>query len=106
MPVGDAPAKLTADAKAAIQLVFEDLGGTTRLMEWANQPGNLGQFYTQIWSKIIPKDVKAEITGKNGKDLTLEIIHSMNLRALSDGELETLTVLTSKAAVAIEHTSD
>lgn len=63
MPIGDKPAKLTQDAKAAIQLVFEDLGGTSRLLEWANNPANLGVFYTQIWSKIIPKDVKAEVDG-------------------------------------------
>jgi hypothetical protein len=69
MPIGDSPAKLTKDAKAAIQIVFEDLGGISRLTEWANQPGNLGTFYTQIWSKIIPKDIKAEVDGS----ITVEI---------------------------------
>lgn len=64
MPIGDTPGKLTKDAKAAIQLAFEDLGGLERLVEWANNPANLGTFYTQIWSKIIPKDVKAEIDGQ------------------------------------------
>lgn len=64
MPVGDTPLKLTRDAKAAVQLVFEQLGDTERLLEWANNPANLGVFYTQIWSKIIPKDIKADIDGQ------------------------------------------
>jgi hypothetical protein len=63
MAAGDSPKKLTQDAKAAIQLAFEDLGGLTRLVEWANNPANLGAFYTQIWSKIIPKDIKSVVTG-------------------------------------------
>ena len=62
---------LTKDAKAAVQLAFEDLGGVTRLVQWANSsPVTLGQFYSQIWSKIIPKDVKAEIDG----NITLELV--------------------------------
>lgn len=72
MPRGDTPAKLCKDAKAAIQLVFEDLGGANRLKEWANaNPENLKAFYTQIWPKIIPKDVKAEVTGKNGQPMRM-----------------------------------
>lgn len=71
--VGDTPVKLTRDAKAAIQLVFEDLGGTQRLLEWANAPGNLGIFYTQIWSKIIPKDIKAEHGGPGGGPVKMTI---------------------------------
>ena len=57
---------LTRDAKAAIQLAFEDLGGVPRLVQWAqaNNGANLGQFYTQIWSKIVPRDVKAELDGR------------------------------------------
>jgi hypothetical protein len=73
MAVGDTPGKLTKDAKAIIQLAFEDLGGLPRLVEWANNPGNIGQFYTQIWSKIIPKDVKAEMSGADGQPLKMVI---------------------------------
>ena len=73
MAVGDTPLKLTRDAKAAIQLAFEDLGGLPRLVEWANTPANIGTFYTQIWSKIIPKDVKAEIGGENGGPMKMVI---------------------------------
>ncbi len=62
---------LTRDAKAAIQLAFEELGSIPRLVTWANSsPVALAQFYTQIWAKIIPKDVKAEIDGK----ITIEVV--------------------------------
>lgn len=70
MPVGDTPAKLTRDAKAMIQLAFEDLGGLPRLVEWANNPQNIGTFYTQLWSKIIPKDIKAEVD----QSITIEVV--------------------------------
>ena len=70
MPPGDKPAKLTQDAKAMIQLAFEDLGGLPRLVEWANNPANLGTFYTQLWSKIIPKDIKAEVD----QSITIEVV--------------------------------
>lgn len=70
MPPGDKPSKLTQDAKAMIQLAFEDLGGLPRLVEWANNPANLGTFYTQLWSKIIPKDIKAEVD----QSITIEVV--------------------------------
>lgn len=70
MAVGDSPAKLTKDAKAMIQLAFEDLGGLPRLVEWANNPANLGTFYTQIWKSIIPKDIKAEVD----QSITIEVV--------------------------------
>lgn len=70
MASGDTPAKLTRDAKAMIHLAFEDLGGLPRLVEWANSPSNIGTFYTQIWSKIIPKDIKAEVD----QSITIEVV--------------------------------
>lgn len=70
MAVGDTTAKLTRDAKAMIQLAFEDLGGLPRLVEWANDPRNLGVFYTQIWGKIIPRDIKAEVD----TSITIEVV--------------------------------
>lgn len=70
MASGDTPAKLTRDAKAMIHLAFEDLGGLPRLVEWANNPSNIGTFYTQIWSKIIPKDIKAEVD----QSITIEVV--------------------------------
>lgn len=70
---GASTTTLTKDAKAMIQLAFEDLGGLPRLVEWANNPANLSQFYTQIWSKIIPKDIKSEISGSEGGPVKMSI---------------------------------
>ena len=103
MPAGDTPKKLTQDAKAAIQLAFEDLGGTDRLIEWANEPGNLTPFYTQIWSKIIPKDVKTENTFKNVQEFKAELVHSLKVSELDDDELLLLEKLTRKALCAPEY---
>lgn len=64
---------MNKDAKAVIHLAFDDLGGVERLVDWANNPANLGTFYSQIWSKIIPKDVKAEVGGPNGGPMKLVI---------------------------------
>lgn len=64
---------LTKDAKAMIQLAFQDLGGLPRLVEWANNPVNLSQFYTQIWAKIIPKDIKSEVSGSGGGPVKMSI---------------------------------
>ena len=64
---------LQQDAKAAIQLAFEGLGGLPRLIEWANNPANISQFYTQIWAKIIPKDIKSEVTGAEGGPVKMSI---------------------------------
>lgn len=74
MPLGDTPAKLTKDARAIIQLAFEDIGGKERLVQWANaSPQNLSAFYTQIWSKIIPKEVKAKVSDPNGEPLRMVV---------------------------------
>jgi len=70
---GDSVKALTQDAKAMIQLAFQDLGGLPRLVEWANNPANLSQFYTQIWSKIIPKDIKSEVSGEGGGPVKLSV---------------------------------
>jgi hypothetical protein len=61
------------DARLVIQEAFEGLGGLPRLIEWANRPENLSQFYCQIWNKIIPKDIKSELVGENGGPMKLKI---------------------------------
>jgi hypothetical protein len=88
MAIGDTPTKLCKDAKANIQLAFEELGGLTRLVEWANNtPQNLTSFYTQIWPRIVPKDIKSEITGAEGKELVIKIVQfgSEDLEEEQDG---------------------
>jgi hypothetical protein len=60
---------INKDIKFIIHSAFQDLGGIQRLVSWANDedhPENLGDFYTKFWTKIIPREVKAEHTGKDG----------------------------------------
>jgi hypothetical protein len=81
---GASSTQLTRDAKAMIQLAFEDLGGLPRLVEWANSPANLSQFYTQIWSKIIPKDIKQEVSGAEGGPVKMSISWNLSPEDIED----------------------
>lgn len=59
------PAKTTLAAKEAIQLAAEGLGGTERLIEWAKEdPLNERAFWTNIYPKLLPLQVTADITAK------------------------------------------
>lgn len=49
------PNKLTVEAKEAIELAFEGIGGVPALIEWAQAKRDL--FYTLIWTKLIPKKI-------------------------------------------------
>jgi hypothetical protein len=52
--------RTTKAAKEAIALAAEGLGGTDRLVEWAKEdPKNEAAFWTTIYPKLIPIDVKA-----------------------------------------------
>jgi hypothetical protein len=66
------PAKTTKLAKEAIQLAAEGLGGTQRLIEWAQEdPKNESSFWTTIYTKLLPLQVKAEIDGQMSHNLTI-----------------------------------
>ena len=55
--------KTTLAAKEAIEHVFNELGGAKALQEWAQrEPANERVFYGQIWPKILPKEIKADVT--------------------------------------------
>lgn len=57
--------KTTRLAKEAIALAAEGLGGTDRLIEWAKEEAqNERAFWTQIYTKLLPLQVNAEINGK------------------------------------------
>lgn len=52
------PNRMTAAAKEAIAMAFEDLGGVDGLVKWAkSDPDNQKAFYTQVWPKIVPLQV-------------------------------------------------
>lgn len=52
--------KTTKAAKEAIAIAAEELGGSDRLVAWAKEdPANERAFWTTIYPKLIPIDVKA-----------------------------------------------
>lgn len=52
------PNKVTAAAKDAIAQAATDLGGTNRIVEWAQEdPKNEAAFWTSIYPKLIPVQV-------------------------------------------------
>ena len=54
------PNKLTASAKEAFQLAFDELGGWQRMAQWANSdPDNLKTFFT-LYARLIPTDVTSK----------------------------------------------
>jgi len=58
---------MTTAAKEAIEIVFQGLGGTDALQAWAkSDPDNLKAFYVQIWPKILPLQVNANVTAQIG----------------------------------------
>lgn len=57
--------KTTRLAKEAIALAAEGLGGTERLIDWAKEDAqNERAFWTQIYTKLLPLQVNAEVNGK------------------------------------------
>lgn len=48
------PNKITANARQALEMAFDGIGGVNALQAWAKD--NQSDFY-KIWSKILPKDV-------------------------------------------------
>ena len=54
-------AKTTKLAKEAIQLAAEGLGGTQRLIEWAQEDAkNESAFWTVIYTKLLPLQVAGD----------------------------------------------
>lgn len=61
------PNKTTASVQAALTEAFERRGGIDALVAWAERDPT--EFY-KLWGKLIPKDIKAELSGNVG------IVHS------------------------------
>lgn len=58
------PNKVTQDVRQAILSAAEELGGSTRLLEWVKEdPMNERLFWSSIWIKVLPKEVNANVTG-------------------------------------------
>lgn len=61
------PNKLTKDVREAILQVAEGLGGAEGMLRWA-QANEVNEriFWSQIYPKVLPKEIKAELTGADG----------------------------------------
>lgn len=57
------PNKTTVAVKEALHAVFQDIGGVERMATWAREEP--GEFY-KLYAKMIPAEVKTELTGKDG----------------------------------------
>ena len=51
--------KTTAEIKAAICSVYDQMGGDAGLLKWAKDNPSL--FYERVWCKLLPREFKAEI---------------------------------------------
>jgi hypothetical protein len=58
------PNKITHDVRQNILDVADKLGGTARLLTWAKaDPTNERIFWSQIYVRVLPKEIKAEVSG-------------------------------------------
>jgi hypothetical protein len=63
------PNKVTADLKAMIEGALQDAGGRAYLVAQAQE--NPAAFLTLV-GKILPRDIKTELTGKDGGPLQVQ----------------------------------
>lgn len=64
------PNKTTASAKAALTEAFDKLGGVPALVKWGQAKPS--DFYG-IWSKLIPAEIKAELSSPGGGPLEIRV---------------------------------
>jgi hypothetical protein len=72
------PNRVHASMKQAIAEAFEQLGGTQRMVQWAQEdPKHLTEFY-KLAARLIP--VETQVTGSNGGPIqtVLEIVGIQN----------------------------
>lgn len=71
------PNKTTTLAKEAIACAAEGLGGTARLIEWAQEdPANERVFWGQIYTKLLP----LQVTGEGGGPIQVGRIELVALK--------------------------
>lgn len=59
--------KVSIEAKQAIALVYDKLGGVDEMLIWASDDKNKTIFYTQIWPKIVALTVAG--SGDDGEHI-------------------------------------
>lgn len=63
------PNKVTKDVRAAILDVAEQLGGAKGMLKWVqSDPVNERIFWSQIYPKVLPKEIRADMIS-DGKGL-------------------------------------
>jgi hypothetical protein len=68
------PNKTTQDVREAILSVADGLGGVNGLLSWAQKDEtNERIFWSQIYTKVLPTQVKAEVSGPNGGPLVIRL---------------------------------
>lgn len=50
---------MTTDAREAMQLAFQGVGGVKTLIQWGNE--NLTEFF-KLWGRTIPNEQKSQVT--------------------------------------------
>lgn len=69
------PNKTTTNAKEAIEKVALGLGGAEGMLAWAqSNEVNERIFWSNIFPRILPKEIKAEHTGESGGPLQIQIV--------------------------------
>jgi hypothetical protein len=61
--------KTTKAAKLILEESFRDMGGKAAFVRWGRE--NPTEFY-KIWAKLLPADIKAELTGANGGPIAFD----------------------------------
>jgi hypothetical protein len=76
-------------AGAVVLTVFEQIGGSDRMAEWAEE--NTGEFYTKIFTKIISAPKQVEVTGKISIEEAVKALDAqegIDYREISDADTE------------------
>jgi hypothetical protein len=69
------PNKTTTAAKEAIALAAEGLGGTNRLIAWAQEdPLNERAFWSSIYPKLIPVTLAGDANNPIGMSMRVEFV--------------------------------
>jgi len=92
-----APNKATRAFKEAVMFVFDEMGGSKSLLEWAT--GNPGDFY-RLASRLVPPGMPVRIDGLHGG---LATQGAAVVKAMAAGEItpeQASTIMTAIAAQA------
>ena len=70
------PNKITKGVREALTVAFDRVGGVAALVRWGKE--NPTEFY-KLWGKLLPQQVKQELTGANGGAVQVDANHTINI---------------------------